>query len=332
MTRRQKGALSKMDIEAGIRETRKLVQSSLKNSTATSFGEMTAHLAESAGKGMRTQLLLSASMSEEGLVPASAVKASAAVELLHMATLVHDDVIDDADTRRGHETLNKKFGNKNAILCGDYLLSMSITMLAGVEDEKGRALTSGPFAARFAKALASICEGECGQHLHNGNVDLSIFSYLRVIGGKTAALFYIAAFMGGVLGGETEEKAFALGDFGRQLGIAFQIADDCKDYELSKTTAQKPVGNDLKNGVVTLPLILAMRKNPLLRAQARAAMKNEADVSLALAQVRAAQGPEMAREVARRFEKKAERILSKLPTRKREALLAILRLVLPRNA
>ena len=110
--------------------------------------------------------------------------------------------------------------------------------------------------------------------------------------------------------------------------MAFQIADDCRDYELSEEAAQKPVGSDLKNGVVTLPLILAMRKNPLLRSHAQAAMKNEANAALALAQVRAEQGPEMARKAARRFEKKAERILAGLPPRKREALFAILRSVL----
>jgi len=341
-------APGKTGFESAMQETRRLVQSALSgmgsgSPASSGLGELTAYLAQSAGKGMRTRLLLSAAMDEKGLVPASAAKAAAALELLHMATLAHDDVIDGADTRRGRATLHKKFGNKSAILCGDYLLSLSLTMLAGMEMAKGETLEAhARLSARFAKALASICHGEYSQHVNVGNVDIALLTYLRVIGGKTAALFYIAAFMGALLGGETEEKALALGSFGRRLGMAFQIADDCKDYEQSEADAQKPVGNDLKNGVVTLPLILAMRKNPLLRKQALAAMKSEAGAAIALtqaqvlaqvlAQVREAQGPEMARNMARRFEKKAAKILAGLPARKREALLEILRSALRKDA
>jgi len=323
-----RAATEKLDLETAMRETCKLVQTVLNGPTLShpgkGLGELTAYLAQSAGKGMRTRVLLSSAMDEEGLVPANAAKAAAAVELLHMATLVHDDVIDNADTRRGRPTLHKNFGNKNAILCGDYLISMSIAMLAGMVSKGDNLETHAHLATRFAKALASICQGEYTQHLNGGNVDLALLTYLRVITGKTAALFYISAFMGALIGGETEDRALALGNFGRQLGMVFQIADDCKDYEQSEADAQKPVGSDLRNGVVTLPLILALRKNPTLRKQAQAAMKSEAEAAFLLAQVRTAQGPELARSVARRFEKKAERILAGLPDRKREALLSIL--------
>ena len=329
---RVNGTPGRLDIESAVKETHRLVQAVL-NGPANGLGELTIYLAQSTGKGMRTRVLLSAAMDEDGLVPPSAAKAAAAVELLHMATLVHDDVIDGASTRRGRATLHQKFGNKNAILCGDYLLSISITMLASIEFGKGESLEAhAHLAMRFAKALASICQGEYTQHMHNGNVDLAIFTYLRVIAGKTAALFYISAFMGALLGGETEAKALALGNFGRYLGMVFQIVDDCKDYELNEADAQKPVGSDLRNGVVTLPLILAMRRNQTLRKQARTVMKDEADVALLLAEVRTAQGPELARNVARRFEKKAVRILTGLPSRKREALLSILYSVLPKSA
>ncbi|MCL2192371.1 MAG: polyprenyl synthetase family protein [Treponema sp.] len=329
----EKAAPNKLDFEAGLQETHRLVQGAL-NSLALGqankgLSELTAYLAQSAGKGIRTRVLLSSAMDEEGLVPANTAKAAAAVELLHTATLVHDDVIDSADTRRGRPTLHQNFGNKNAILCGDYLLSMSISMLASMVAKDDRLEPHAHLVMRFSKALASICQGEYTQHLNGGNVDLAILTYLRIITGKTAALFYISAFIGGLLGGETEDKALALGNFGRQLGMMFQIIDDCKDYELSEVAAQKPVGSDLRNGVVTLPLILALRKNPSLRKQAQAVMKSDADITLLLAQVRTAQGPELARNVAKRFEKKALRILSGLSARKREALLSILRSVLP---
>jgi len=333
-TMNEKTAIEKLAFEAGLLETNRLVQTVLGSPTlrqaTEGLGELTAYLAQGTGKGMRTRVLLSAAMDEDGYVPADAAKAAAAVELLHMATLVHDDVIDNADTRRGRPTLHKKFGNKNAILCGDYLISMSITMLAGMET--GESLVSrAHLAMRFAKALSSICQGEYTQHLNGGNVDMAVLTYLRVITGKTAALFYISAFMGGLIGGETEDKALTLGNFGRQLGMVFQIADDCKDYELSEAAAQKPVGSDLRNGVITLPLILALRKNPALRKQAREMMKSEADTALLLTQVRTAQGPELARGVARRFEKRAQRILAGIPARKKEALLSILCSVLPKD-
>ena len=317
----------KLNLETGIGESGRLVQSVLNSRAACGgIGELAAYLSKSTGKGVRTRLLLSAAMDENSLVPRKAAFAAAAVELLHMATLVHDDVIDDADTRRGRATLHKEFGNRNAILCGDYLLSMSLTMLAdmGIDETLSRT----PFVIRFAKTLASICQGEYSQHRHSGNVDLAVLTYLRVISGKTAALFYVSAFMGALIGEETEEAALALGNFGRQMGMVFQIADDCKDYELSEQAAQKPVGNDLRNGIVTLPLILAMRKNPGLRKHAAEAIKNQADINSLLCEVRGAQGPAMAREVAKRFEKKAARLVSALPACKQEALLSIIRSVM----
>ena len=330
-------ASGKLDIEAGIKETGRLVQAALNGPSQSrhpyGLGGLTAYLAQGAGKGMRTRVLLSSAMDGGGGVPPNAPKAAAAVELLHMATLVHDDVIDDADTRRGRTTLHKEFGNKNAILCGDYLLSISMTTLAGMELGAELGIeTRGHLAVRFAKALASICQGEYSQHVHNRNVDLPMLSYLRVIAGKTAALFYVSAFMGALLGGESEDAALALGSFGRQLGMAFQIADDCKDYGLGEDGAQKPVGSDLKNGVVTLPLILALRKTPALRKQAQAVMLHEADAAVFLARVRNAKGTEMALGVARRFEKKAARILAGVSAHKREALLAILHSVMPKSA
>jgi len=321
--------LDKLDVEAGVAEARRLAQAAL-NDSPTGIGEMTAHLAQSTGKGLRSQLLVRAAMDEAGLAPYAASRAAAAVELLHMATLAHDDVIDEADTRRGRATINKKFGNRNAIICGDYLLSLSLSMLAEIEFENGdNPVFRSSMASRFAKAISFICQGEYGQHLNNGNVDLSVFSYLRVISGKTAALFYVSALMGAVLGGENETTAFALGNFGQRLGIAFQIADDCKDYEMDEATAQKPVGYDLRSGIVTLPLILAMRKNPCLREYAQAVIRNEKDAAALLAETRAVRGPQMAREVAGRFEEKAARVLAVAHERKRKSLLALLREALP---
>jgi len=316
------------DLDSGQQEASRLVNAAM-TGIKGSMGELTAYLAKGTGKGIRTQVLLYAAMDEEGRVPKDSARAAAAVELLHMATLVHDDVIDDADLRRGHPTLHKKFGNKGAVLCGDYLLSLSILTLAGMEIEKNKIVgTYSNYSPKLAKALAAVCQGELDQHLHNGNIDLPVFTYLRIIAGKTAALFYFAAFLGGMIGGEDEANVLALGRFGRQLGMVFQIVDDCKDYEWSESKAQKPVGNDPKNGVITLPLILALGKNPSLRKQAQEVIRERAATVSFLAAVRSSDGSGMARELARRFEQKAVRALEGVRAYKREELLSLLRSVL----
>ena len=316
------------DMDTGLQEASRLVNAAM-TGIKGSMGELTAYLAKVTGKGIRTQVLLCAAMDEEGRVPEDSAKAAAAIELLHMATLIHDDVIDDADFRRGHPTLHKKFGNKGAVLCGDYLLSLSILTLTGMETENNKIIGAySQYSPKLAKALAAVCQGEFDQHLHNGNIDLPIFTYLRIIAGKTAALFYFAAFLGGMIGGEDEANVLALGRYGRQLGMVFQIIDDCKDYEWSESKAQKPVGNDPKNGVITLPLILALAKNPSLRKQAQEVIRDRSVATSLLAAVRGSNGSGMARDLARRFEQKAVYALEGIHVRKREALLSLLHSVL----
>ncbi len=156
---------------------------------------------------------------------------------------------------------------------------------------------------------------------------MDIFNYLRIISGKTAALFYMAAYTGAVLGGESEAGCRALGRYGRCLGILFQVADDCKDYEWSEREALKPVGNDIRGGVVTLPLILAMGREPELRGLAAEAMKTEKEIPALLRAVRKAGGADAARVIAGRYVKWAEGALAKVSPAKREKLTALLKRV-----
>jgi heptaprenyl diphosphate synthase len=239
-----------------------------------------------------------------------------------MATLVHDDVIDDAATRRGIATVHRKFGQKNAILAGDYLLCLSLSMLTGAElpDDERRE----PMAVRFANTTTKIVKGEFSQHLHNSDLNLDIFDYLKIISGKTAALFYMSAYAGAFIGGESEANCRALGRYGRCLGVMFQVADDCKDYEWSEVEARKPVGNDIKSGVITLPLIMAMKKEPELRAAALEAMKAEKEIPALVNAVRKAGGADAARIIAGRYKKWAEDALVGLSGIKKEKLTALL--------
>ena len=153
---------------------------------------------------------------------------------------------------------------------------------------------------------------------------MTLATYLRIIAGKTAALFYISAFLGALLGGENEESARALGRFGQRLGMAFQIADDCKDYESSEAEALKPVGNDITGGVVTLPLIIALKRSPALRDLALQAMKGGQAVSRLITEVRRLDGSGGARDILRHFDKKARLALRNIEKRKRDYLFGIL--------
>ena len=314
-----------IDLAEGLETANRLVGAAL-TQVSGGLGLVTAYLAQSAGKGFRAKVLLSAALDAEGRVPADAARAAAAVELLHMATLAHDDVLDDAPTRRGIPAVHLQFDVKSAVLCGDYLLCASLSMLTGIETA-GRE-SAAVHTARFSRALAGVCKGEYNQHLNSGNLDLDVPAYLKIIHGKTAALFYAAASTGGLLGGGDENAVRALGRYGRCLGMVFQVADDCKDYEMSEAEAKKPVGNDIRSKVVTLPLILAMRKEPPLRALARRVMDTGQDIPLFLEKVRRAGGPDQARQAARRYAQWAARALEALPGVKKKNLMEILHKVI----
>jgi len=319
-------SLAKYTFPEAIGGTNELLSDTLMG-VPSGLGEMTAHLALSPGKGVRARVLLSAAMDADGMIPGNAVKAAAAVELLHMATLVHDDVIDGAALRRGKETVQRRFGQKNAVICGDYLLCMSLSLLTRLEAEEAddsRRQDAPDIAARFSKALSAICLGEYSQGKNSGNLELGIPAYLRIISGKTAAMFSIAASLGSLLGGGDEAQSRALGRFGHCLGMVFQIVDDCKDYEFSEAQATKPVGRDAAEGVVTLPLILAMAREPAVRALAREAVGTGLPLPELLDAVRAAGGTEGARDLTRRYAEKAVRALRGAKGEKRESLLDIL--------
>ena len=295
------------------------------NANVPGLGDMTSYLATSAGKGLRALLLLTATANSDNMVPDDVPKAAAALELMHMATLIHDDVIDNASIRRGMPALHQQFGTRNAVICGDYLLSQSMLMFASMDAR--RINKEDDFSSpirRVSRALSAVCRGEYMQHLYAGNLDMHLFTYLRIISGKTAALFYVAAYIGGYLGGEPTKTMQDLGRFGRYMGMAFQIFDDCKDYEWTQDKALKPVGSDIKSGVITLPLLFAIRKNPELRVMAKEIMAASGDVNEFILSVLKAGGAEGARAFAERYVSKAEQALANITPNKRDALLDIL--------
>lgn len=293
-----------------------LVRETLKGapSAATS---LTSHLSRGQGKGIRARLLMAAAMDGEGKVPAGAIRAAAAIELFHLATLVHDDVIDDAPIRRGMPTLHSAYGAKRAVLCGDFILCQALSLIAPFHEEYKQHADLLPVITR---ALGLTCLGELREFDNNRNTGLDMLSYLRIIAGKTSALFYVSAYTGGLIGNCSRDEARVLARFGRSLGMVFQIVDDCKDFECSEAQAGKPIYKDIAGGVITLPLILAIAREPELRDVAELAFDSKDAAVNLTARVRQAGGPGMAREVAARYAAKGKDLLSRINPAKRGAL------------
>ena len=175
---------------------------------------------------------------------------AAVIEMIHTATLLHDDVVDDSDLRRGHATANAQFGNAASVLVGDFLYSRAFQMMVGVA--RMRVLEI------LADTTNAIAEGEVLQLMNAGDADLDEAAYLNVIQRKTARLFEAAARIGAVLGGASPTVEDALARYGMHLGTAFQLVDDILDYSGDAEAIGKNVGDDLAEGKMTLPLIHAL--------------------------------------------------------------------------
>lgn len=245
--------------------------------------EYTRHLMASQGKFIRAASVITCAEDKEGKVSRNAIHMAAAIEILHLATLVHDDIIDNADLRRGDITLQKKYGKRTAVICGDYLLSTALRMAAQITNKKEY------MELEFPDYVGSVCLGELNQHVNNGNLNLSVYHYLKIISGKTAALFEASFFTGAVFSGSSEAEAKLYKRIGYIVGMIFQLTDDCMDFENTVETANKPVQSDYEQGVITLPLIHALsqlsefkekaEKNDVTRDEINAAVVKTGGIS-----------------------------------------------------
>lgn len=251
----------RLSYDDALEETRNQVDRVLSRSPMI-IREYTGHLAETTGKFIRAKSLLACALDENDTVLESAVNFAAAIEILHLATLVHDDVIDDADLRRGKESLQKKYGVRTAVICGDYLLSVAFRLMASVSDE------NGILERNLPDFLGRISLGELNQHINNGNYDLTVLQYLRIISGKTAAMFEASFYIGAALVEKEEAAVKRYAKVGRYAGMIFQLTDDCMDFETTTQVARKPVQSDYEQDVITLPLIHAFRTITGLREKA----------------------------------------------------------------
>ena len=214
--------------------------------------DMTSHHLSSGGKRLRALLTLgSAKLSGYNLGERD-INLAACVELIHSATLLHDDVIDESSLRRGMKTTNSIWGNQSSILVGDYLLSRCFEIM--VEDGDLEILKL------LSSTSAKIAQGEVLQLQHKGEADLLEDTYIKIINLKTAALFSAATKTGACLAGSNEKEKKALESYGKNLGLAFQIADDALDYYAKEKLFGKEIGKDFFEGKVTLPLIIIFQK------------------------------------------------------------------------
>jgi len=180
------------------------------------------------------------------------INLAACIELIHAATLMHDDVIDNSEIRRGKKTLNNVWGNKSSILVGDYLLSRCFEMM--VEDGNEEVLKL------LSSTSAEISQGEVLQLQHDGEIDMLEETYLKIISAKTASLFSAATKVGSILTNKENKLKEALEFYGKNLGLTFQIADDTLDYNSDLNIFGKKTGNDFYEGKITLPIILLYQK------------------------------------------------------------------------
>lgn len=192
---------------------------------------------------------------------------AAMVEFIHTSTLLHDDVVDESELRRGRQTANNLFGNAAAVLVGDFLYTRAFQLMVGADSMK--------ILQVMADATNIIAEGEVMQLMNIGNIDITEAEYVQVIQYKTAKLFEAAAQVGAILAGASAEQEQALKDYGMYVGTAFQIIDDVLDYSGSPEQIGKNVGDDLAEGKPTLPLIYLMRQgSPEAAADVRHALQN----------------------------------------------------------
>lgn len=297
--------LVKLEIDGALLNTPKIIR------------DYMSYMTLARGKLIRATSLLVCAENKKGLISISAIKLAAAIEILHLATLVHDDVIDNAKMRRGHSTLQNKFGQKKAVICGDYLFCVSLQLAGSVTNKQEYLDLDVP------NYMSKICLGELRQNLNHRNVELSVLHYLKIISGKTAALFEACFFAGAALCEDAKDETKLYSRLGHFIGMIFQLTDDCIDFEAPKELAKKPVQSDFEQGVITLPLIYAFQNMSIFKEKAKNDDINREEINKAVFKTG---GINYTRLISKKYYNKALKIIEQLDVEelKKERLLKIL--------
>jgi len=301
-----------------IKEARSLVQPALDLSakmmrevaenSPSGLRERITQTVERPGKRLRSMLLfLLAKSNGETEDLTRMARAASSVEMLHLASLVHDDVIDRSEFRRGQSSMHSAFGNKIAVLAGDYMLAQSLIFVLEEEDRR--------IPKNLANAASSLVAGEILEIDHAGNTNISFEEYIQVIEGKTASLLVSCAKCGAILAGYSPEIVEDCGRLGLHFGIAFQIIDDILDYGVGAESLGKKNFEDLQNGLITLPMLLYFQKNS--KEEMENFIKNAYEPSTAnliVEKLEMANCFEDAKNIAYSHLQKATEVLEKLPS------------------
>ncbi len=280
--------------------------------------QISEHIIGGGGKRLRPLVHLLAARAA-GYAGQDHLQVAAIIEFIHTATLLHDDVVDESSRRRGKETAHQVWGNAASVLVGDFLYSRSFQLMVEINRMMVMEI--------LANTTNTIAEGEVLQLMQMGNADLTEKDYFQVISDKTACLFAASARLGGVLAGSSPAQCDSLASYGLLLGQAFQIADDVLDYRADDQALGKSLGDDLAEGKVTLPLILAMeRAEPgqqgLLRAMIADGGSRELDQACRILADTGALDDAL--DQARRLADRARRCLDALPPSPEKSALVLL--------
>ena len=265
-------AILELDIRAELERVEAMLHEVIR-SDQSMVQEAAAYLINAGGKRFRPMLTLLSSHTGDPQDP-RLIACAAAIELTHLATLYHDDVIDETTVRRGVPTVNVRYGNSVAVLTGDFLLARA----------SGLAADLGPYVSRrLADTIAELCEGQIMETAAVGSFDVTTDHYLDVIGRKTASLIATSCRLGAWLAGASPEIVSAITDYGVALGMAFQLSDDVLDIAGDEQESGKRPGTDLREGVLTLPALETLAGRAPGADELRAALEaKDADAALAL--------------------------------------------------
>jgi geranylgeranyl pyrophosphate synthase len=285
-----------------------------------------AHTVRSGGKRLRSALALLAARLGTYALP-RVIHAAAAVELIQAASLVHDDLVDHASRRRGRVTVHARWDNDVALMVGDYFFALAAGEMARSPDPR--------IITYYAQAVQTIVEGELSPVTEVEPIETALGQYFFKTGAKTASLFEAACKAGMAAGGGSEAQIAALGRYGFELGMAFQIVDDVLDVIGDEQTLGKPAGNARRQGTITLPLIYAVARSgsPRLRAVAERGAASDGEVNAVIAEVIAAGGVDAAMDEARRSIGRAIGYLAEFPaTLAQRSLVEIAQFTVSRDA
>jgi len=319
-------------IEKNAKVVNKYLNSKLKGNPKKLY-DAAGHLIVHGGKRLRPYMVIR-SCQIVGGKSSNAMSAASAVEMVHNFSLVHDDIMDNDEMRHGVPTVHKKYGMPLAILAGDVLFSKAFQVIT---DSKLSSNATTQLVSRLAKACVDICEGQLLDiKMAEEKKIPSQVEYITMIGKKTAALFDVSCAMGAICASNKSRDVSNLSSFGRNLGIAFQITDDLIGVMGDPKVTKKPVGNDLREGKKSLPILMAIKlakgnnKKIILKAFGNSKVSKK-DLSKAVEVIRSLGIEENVRKQAQKYSEKAEKSLSKYTGSAKSELIALLDFVVKRS-